>query len=71
VYAQLEILRNNKVINKNNQAMVTLSFKNDFGFSEEQLAKYLNVVKVKFLDINSTQITVNVADAKFVKCERC
>jgi formyltetrahydrofolate hydrolase len=68
---QLEILRTRKEINKNNQALVQLSFKNDFNFDEVLLAKYLNVAKVQFIDQKSEKIVVQVSDAKLPKCERC
>jgi predicted HTH transcriptional regulator len=71
VYSELEVLRNKKEINKNNQAYIELSFNNTFNFKEEILAKYLNVAKVKFVDQKAQKITAKVADAKLARCERC
>jgi isoleucyl-tRNA synthetase len=71
VYAKLETLRNDKIINKNNQARVELEFDNKFDFNEAALAKYLNIAKVKFINQKSSKITVNATDAKLIKCERC
>jgi hypothetical protein len=70
-YAQLEVLRNKKEINKNNQAYVELAFNNKFNFNEITLAKYLNVAQVKFNDQKSDDIKIIVKDAKLPRCERC
>jgi isoleucyl-tRNA synthetase len=71
VYAELEIIRNKKEINKNNQAYVKLSFNNTFNFTADVLAHYLNVAKVEFINQSSEKILVEVTDAKLPKCERC
>jgi hypothetical protein len=71
VYAKLETIRNNKMINKNNQALVELSFDNKYKFTEAEMAKYLNVAIVKFIGTAKDEITAEVSDAKLIKCERC
>jgi isoleucyl-tRNA synthetase len=71
VYAELEKIRISKIINKNNQALVEIKFKNQFNFTERELAKYLNVAKVKIIKTNDELITVQVSNANLIKCERC
>ncbi|MDR3257839.1 MAG: isoleucine--tRNA ligase [Mycoplasmataceae bacterium] len=71
VYTELEMLRNTKKINKNNQAIVELEFDNKYQFTEKLMAKYLNVAKVTFLDEKATKISAKCDDAKLVKCLRC
>jgi isoleucyl-tRNA synthetase len=71
VYAELEKIRINKIINKNNQALVEIKFKNQFNFSEQELAKYLNVAKVKITKSDDELIVVKVSNANLIKCERC
>jgi isoleucyl-tRNA synthetase len=71
VYAELEKIRTNKIINKNNQALVEIRFDNKFNFDEQELAKYLNVAKVKIIKTNDEQIDVSTSNANLVRCERC
>jgi isoleucyl-tRNA synthetase len=71
VYAELEKIRINKEINKNNQALVEITFNNQYQFNEKDLARYLNVAQVKIQLITSNEIKVRVSNANLVRCERC
>jgi isoleucyl-tRNA synthetase len=71
VYSELEKIRTNKVINKNNQAVVNIQFKNEFKFTEAELAKYLNVAKVHITNTNDETMSVTVDNANLIRCERC
>jgi isoleucyl-tRNA synthetase len=70
-YAKLEKLRAEKIINKNNQALVEIEFNNEFNFTQEELAKYFNVAKVIIKNSSSDTVNVEVANANMVRCERC
>jgi hypothetical protein len=71
VYTELEIIRNAKKINKNNQAIVELEFNNGYKFDKKSLAKYLNVAKVNFASETSDKIVAKCDGAILAKCERC
>jgi len=66
----LEELRNSKIITKNNEALVELTFDNQYNFEPVQLAKYLNVAKV-IINNQKNLMQVNVTNAQLRKCERC
>lgn len=70
VFTKLEELRNTKIINKNNEAIVKISFNNQYQFNENELKRYLNVAKV-IIEDHKSNIEVKVDNAKFIKCERC
>ncbi len=67
IYSQLEKLRNNKIINKNNEAVVTLtkSIVTD-NISCEKLKKWLNVADVIVTDVFSVKKAEN-----YHLCARC
>lgn len=71
IYSKLEEIRNSKVINKNTEAIVKITFDNKFNFNEQELKQYLNVAKVIIESKDSKEIKVNVDNAKLIKCERC
>ncbi|GHU33450.1 hypothetical protein FACS1894166_08930 [Bacilli bacterium] len=71
VYASLEKLRFDKIINKNNQAFAVITFNNKYSFTNKDLAKYLNIAKVKINTVENEEVVVSVGDAKLIKCERC
>jgi isoleucyl-tRNA synthetase len=71
VYGSLEKLRVDKTINKNNQAFATITFNNKYQFIDKDLAKYLNIAKVKIIQADNDTIKVTTGDAKLIKCERC
>jgi hypothetical protein len=71
VYFELEKIRTSKIISKNNQALVEIKFNNKFNFTEQELAKYLNVAKVKIIKTDDERISVSTTNANLVKCERC
>jgi isoleucyl-tRNA synthetase len=70
IYNELERLRNNKVISKNNQAVVTIHFENIQEFDPITLAQYLNVAKVNIVVVKG-DIIIECDNAHLVKCERC
>jgi isoleucyl-tRNA synthetase len=71
IFSKLEVLRSEKIINKNSQAIVKVIFKNTFSFNEHELKEYLNVAKVVIVNNNSDEIIINVDNANFIRCERC
>jgi len=71
VYAKLEKLRNDKIINKNTQAKVEISLNNHFNWTEDELKGYLNVALVKLSQTDSNKISIQCSNANFVRCERC
>jgi hypothetical protein len=71
VYSELEKLRFNKTISKNNQALVTIRCKNTHQFLAHDLAQYLNVAKVIIETTTSNVLEVVCTNANFVKCIRC
>jgi isoleucyl-tRNA synthetase len=71
VYAQIEKLRQDKIINKSNEVDVTISFKNEFKFTSLQLEQWLNVAKVTIIEINNQQINVKISKTTHVCCPRC
>jgi isoleucyl-tRNA synthetase len=71
VYTELEKIRINKEINKNNQALVEISFSNENKFDEKNLARFLNVALVKFNIISGNEIQIKVSNANLLRCERC
>jgi isoleucyl-tRNA synthetase len=71
VNASLETLRANKIIAKNSQAIVAITFNNYYKFLPEELKIYLNVAKVIINSVDTSDITVKSENANFVRCERC
>jgi isoleucyl-tRNA synthetase len=70
-FTEIEKLRKDKGINKNTEATVTIAFNNEFDFSTDTLAKYLNVAKVIIEQVTSTDIKVTCTNEHLVRCERC
>ncbi len=71
VFAQIEKLRNDKVIAKNNEAEVVLEFDNATKIEETLLKKIFNVAKVT---INNKKVEIPkvlITKTKYVKCIRC
>jgi isoleucyl-tRNA synthetase len=71
IFTKLEELRTNKIINKNNEAIVKIKFNNHHSFKENELKKYLNVAKVVIENLSTSDVVVEVDNAKLIKCERC
>lgn len=65
VYQTLEKARQDQIIKKNNEA--TIFIKKEIGIKEQQLAKWLNVAKVVYSDIDEIRVLNNNYD----KCLRC
>ncbi len=70
-FAEIEDLRNKKVIAKSNEADVELEFDNSLGIEPELLKRIFNVAKVTIKDKKTKSISVKVTKTKFVKCIRC
>jgi isoleucyl-tRNA synthetase len=68
-FAKLEELRQNKAINKNTQAIVTINFENKWNWSEKELAKMLNVAKVTIK--TEPGLNIIVENGNLERCERC
>ncbi|MDE6476937.1 MAG: hypothetical protein K2L48_01910, partial [Mycoplasmoidaceae bacterium] len=64
----LENARAQKIINKNNEAKVTVSTK-EMPFDVQTMKKYLNVAIVEH--INSDSLSVKVENSGLIKCQRC
>jgi isoleucyl-tRNA synthetase len=62
-------LRQNKIINKNTQAIVTINFKNEWNWTEKELARMLNVAKV--IIVKETELSITVENGNLERCERC
>ncbi|MDR2461733.1 MAG: isoleucine--tRNA ligase [Mycoplasmataceae bacterium] len=74
IFAELEKIRVEKIINKNTQASVEIIFDNTkFNFTEEELKYALNVAEVIVSSQKETKTTiVNVKKASnTTRCERC
>ncbi len=71
VFTQIEKMRNDKVINKNNEAEVTLTFNNQHKIDEALLKRIFNVAKVTIKSSKDDTVKVNVVKTKYVKCIRC
>lgn len=67
----LEKLRNDKVINKNNEACVEIKFNNSYKINESLLKEILNVAEVTIIDTKAQEIDIKVSKSNFAKCERC
>jgi hypothetical protein len=50
---------------------VNIKFKNEFKFTEVELAKYLNVAKVHIINVNDDTMSIAVDNANLIRCERC
>jgi hypothetical protein len=66
----LEEIRNKKIINKNNEAIVKIKFNNQYQFKEHELKQYLNVAKV-IIENDKSPLEIEVNNANLIKCERC
>lgn len=71
VFNQIEKLRNDKVIAKNNEAEVELTFKNLNEISPLLLKKIFNVADVKINNSDTNEIKVEIKKTGYVKCPRC
>ncbi|MCQ3914674.1 MAG: hypothetical protein MJ201_02635 [Mycoplasmoidaceae bacterium] len=64
-------MRNDKVIAKNNEADVVLSFNNVHKIETELLKKIFNVAKVTIKSTNDDKFEADVTKTKYIKCIRC
>ncbi|MCQ2748319.1 MAG: hypothetical protein MJ223_03805 [Mycoplasmoidaceae bacterium] len=64
-------MRNDKVIAKNNETDVVLTFNNKFNIDEALLKKILNVAKVTIKSTKEDKIEADVTKTKYIKCIRC
>ena len=72
VFAAIEQQRNAKVINKSNEADVTIKFNNQYKIEGELLKRIFNVAKVELVnDVNITNPEVVCKKSNYVKCIRC
>ncbi|XQP55513.1 MAG: isoleucine--tRNA ligase [Mycoplasmoidaceae bacterium] len=71
VFTKIEKTRNDKVIAKNNEADITLSFNNNLKIDPALLKKIFNVAKVTINSTNDDKITVEATKTNYVKCIRC
>lgn len=71
VFVQIEKLRNEKTIKKNNEVDVILTFDNSLNIPTSLLKKILNVAKVTIIDKKDKEIIVDACKTKYVKCIRC
>lgn len=69
VYVQTEVLRNQKIINKNNEVSVVLprSYKKIKSYLFNNLKQWLNVAEIKIADIDNAIFK----KTNFKRCERC
>lgn len=71
VFVELEKIRKNQIINKNNQAKIIIKFKNKHNFDPKLLKKYFNVAIVEIIDTNTEKIEIIATNANYKRCERC
>ncbi|MCQ2956804.1 MAG: hypothetical protein MJ233_02990 [Mycoplasmoidaceae bacterium] len=64
-------MRNDKVLAKNNEAEVSLTFNNQFKIDPALLKKILNVAKVTITSSIDDKYDVKVTKTNYVKCPRC
>ncbi|MCQ3908203.1 MAG: hypothetical protein MJ200_01210 [Mycoplasmoidaceae bacterium] len=64
-------MRNDKVINKNNEAEITLTFNNQHKIDAQLLKKIFNVAKVTIENVKTDEIKVDAVKTKYIKCIRC
>jgi hypothetical protein len=68
---QIEKLRKEKVVNKNNEVDVELVFNNSLHIQPTILKRILNVAKLTIIDKKNTEIMVNLRKTEYTKCIRC
>ncbi len=71
VFMQIEKLRKEKIVNKNNEVDVELVFDNSLLIRPTILKKILNVAKLTIIDKKNIEIMVNLHKTKYTKCIRC
>ncbi len=71
VFTQIEKMRNDKIIAKNNEAEVSLSFNNQYKIDPALLKRIFNVAKVEINSTKDDKYGVKVVKTKYVKCIRC
>lgn len=71
VFAEIEKLRNDKVIAKNNEAEVSLEFDNTLKIDEQLLKVIFNVAKVTIVNSKVKEPKIKITKTKYVKCIRC
>ena len=71
VFTNIEKMRNDKVIAKNNEAEVTLTFNNEFKIEPALLKKIFNVAKVTIINKEVDKPSCEVVKTGYVKCIRC
>ena len=73
VFAKIEQLRNHKIINKNNEVDVILTFNNNNNISSQLLKKIFNVatVTINSVDVKNKEYDVKVEKTTKIKCQRC
>jgi isoleucyl-tRNA synthetase len=71
IFAKLEEIRSQKIINKNNEAIIKITSNQSYVFNNDELKQYLNVAQVYIQKHNSNEIIIEANNAKLIKCERC
>ncbi len=71
VFTQIEKMRNDKVLAKNNEAEVSLTFSNRFKIDSLLLKKILNVAKVTITSSIDDKYDIKVTKTNYIKCPRC
>jgi isoleucyl-tRNA synthetase len=65
-------LRKEKIINKNTQAKVELTFNNNFSWTQDELRYLLNVAAVDIINKNDEKdIICKCENSNYERCERC
>ena len=73
VFAKIEQLRNQKIINKSNEVDVILAFNNNNNISPQLLKKIFNVatVIINNVDTKNKEYDIKVEKTTKIKCQRC
>ncbi len=69
IYAELEIARNQKIINKSNEAKVIITANEKLPFEIETMKKYLNVAIVEQKE--GSEFAIKIENSGLIKCQRC
>lgn len=69
VFVELEKARKDKIINKNNDAIVWYCSDSDLPFDETTIKQYLNIADFIFKKENEHKVLIK--NSKYDKCERC
>ncbi|MCQ3907354.1 MAG: hypothetical protein MJ219_00955 [Mycoplasmoidaceae bacterium] len=64
-------MRNDKIIAKNNEADVVLTFNNEYNIDPALLKRIFNVAQVTINSIKRDRYEAEVTKTNFVKCIRC